>query len=187
MEIASSKFEPKEYARAWRTANRESQNAYKRTYYQENRERIRAKARAWYQENKERIAAKRRVNYEATLEKERSQQRKWSAKKPRWWALIGSARARAKKAGLPFDLDHEWAEKRWTGRCELTGIEFSAKQPGGPGMFSPSIDRIVPERGYVKDNCRFILHAVNSFRQNGTDAQMVEIAKALIANAGAVK
>lgn len=49
-------------------------------------------------------------------------------------------------------------------------------------MFSPSIDRIVPDRGYVPGNIRFVLHAVNSMKNDGTDADMVMIARAIVTN-----
>lgn len=103
-----------------------------------------------------------------------------------WWVLVTTAKARAKKIGVPFDLDHEWASVRWTGQCELSGISFvQESQSSGCGFsrfLSPSIDRIVPEIGYVKSNCRFILCRLNSFRSNGTDQQLMFIAKALVAH-----
>jgi hypothetical protein len=94
------------------------------------------------------------------------------------------AKGRSKKKAIPFDLTNEWAESIWTGKCALTGIEFVLGQRGhGPKRLSPSIDRIEPAKGYVPDNCRFILHAVNALKQDGTDAEMMEIARAIVQNA----
>lgn len=74
----------------------------------------------------------------------------------------------------------EWAEKRWTGKCEITGLPFILSTQRNPYLFSPSLDKIVPSLGYVPDNCRFILHAVNALKGAGTDEQMLEIAKAIV-------
>lgn len=76
-------------------------------------------------------------------------------------------------------LTNEWAEQRWTGKCELSRLEF-VLQTGKLSALSPSIDRIDSAKGYTPDNCRIICWALNRFRGNGTDAEMLVIAKALI-------
>jgi hypothetical protein len=99
-----------------------------------------------------------------------------------WTVLVHCARTRAKKAGLPFDIDYPWAEARWDGRCEITGLEFRPNRGHGcgPAPFSPSIDRIIPALGYTKGNCRFILHALNALKGAGTDEDAIAIAKAFV-------
>lgn len=99
-----------------------------------------------------------------------------------WSQSLYSCMMRAKKNGIPFDLTVEWAEKNWTGFCSLTGIKFEQRQDGntGPLPRSASIDKIDPHKGYVQDNCRFILHCVNSFKGTMTDEEMINIAKFLI-------
>jgi hypothetical protein len=52
----------------------------------------------------------------------------------------------------------------------------------GPSPYSVSIDRIKHHVGYYPHNCRFVLHAVNTMRGSGTDAEMNLIARALINN-----
>ncbi|MGH7971285.1 MAG: hypothetical protein ACREIC_21410, partial [Limisphaerales bacterium] len=98
-----------------------------------------------------------------------------------WKKFLRSAEHRATKKRVPFALSFEWVRKHWTGRCELTGLEFILGQRGaGPKAFSPSIDRIKPELGYVDDNCRFVLWAVNAFKAEGDDEQMLRLARALL-------
>jgi hypothetical protein len=101
-----------------------------------------------------------------------------------WHTLLASAKVRAAKKGLAFDLTTEWAEARWTGCCELTGIEFrSSRGRQGIGMYAASLDRIDSSRGYTQDNCRFVLGAVNMMKSIGTDADVISIAQAIVRNA----
>lgn len=96
--------------------------------------------------------------------------------------MVKGAEARAKKAGIAFDLTPEWAEKKWTGRCELTDIPFVVGLRGcGGKLFSPSIDRIIPALGYTQGNCRFVLFCVNIFKFDGSDDDIYRVAEALLA------
>ena len=101
-----------------------------------------------------------------------------------WIQLIRSAKDRARLKRIAFDLTDEWGEARWTGRCEVTGIEFDLSAPtrNGPRLFGPSVDRIDSSKSYTMDNCRIVLLAVNAFKNDGTDEDMYLIANALIAN-----
>lgn len=97
-----------------------------------------------------------------------------------WKSLVNGARTRSRASGIECNIDHEWAAARYTGRCELTGLEFRPNRGHGcgPAPFSPSIDRINPALGYTKGNCRFILHALNALKGAGTDADMERIIRA---------
>ncbi len=95
-----------------------------------------------------------------------------------WKLSLGSARHRAKKAGIPFDLTNEWAEARWTGQCEATGIPFEMGRKN-VGMLSPTLDRLDPQKGYTKGNCWFIIWGLNAWKTNGAWREVVMIAHAL--------
>lgn len=86
------------------------------------------------------------------------------------------------KKGVPYDLDAEYLAGLWTGRCSITGIEFSAGPGMGPKFFSPSLDRIDPKLGYVRGNVRIILWAVNALKYDGTDSDMLRVAVAIVEN-----
>ena len=79
---------------------------------------------------------------------------------------ISGAKVRAAKKGLGFDIDIDWLLERAEKNgfcCELTGIEFFCGRFGLPihRAFSPSLDRIDNRLGYVKNNVRIVLLAVN--------------------------
>ena|SRR4249920_3109108 len=107
-----------------------------------------------------------------------------------WYVQFLGARDRARKNGIDFTLTHDWAKRTYTGFCSLTGLPFIVRsiedrlggKPGG-GTYSPSIDRINPLEGYIEENCRWVLHSVNNFKGSMSDAEMITIARALIARA----
>ena len=103
-------------------------------------------------------------------------------KKEPWKVLFYNAQQRARKKGLPFDLTKEWLKERWTGHCELTGLKFRVGKERVKGTYSASIDKIVPEKGYVKNNCRIILMGINALKGIDSDKDMYKIAKALVEN-----
>lgn len=145
---------------------REQRNAYNNKWYAKNKPRLLEYKRKWAEDNKE-----HRKAYVL----------KWRKKQPAWIDLLKYAADRAEVRGIAFDLTREWAEARWTGHCEMTGIPFQSQLGKGKhGPLSPSIDKIDQSKGYTQSNCRFILMAVNSFRGSGSDAQMYVIAEALL-------
>lgn len=123
--------------------------------------------------------------YKLAHEKNRERDNAWSRRRYRrtraktpWKPLLEMAKVRARQKGTPCNLTDFWAANRWTGKCEITGIAFelglTARSP-----YSPSIDQIKPGQGYTEDNSRFVLWAINSFKNVGTDEQMFQIAAAI--------
>jgi hypothetical protein len=145
--------------------------------YREKNRRLRLKNIEVYREKNRRRDLARKDRRSAELYKNR--------RLYPWIPLFRSAKARAAASGLPFSLTKEWLKNRWTGRCELTGIEFVIGEGiGGSTIYSPTIDKIIPALGYAPTNCRIVLKAVNLLKLNGTDEQMYAIAEALLANKG---
>jgi hypothetical protein len=149
--------------------DRGKRNAIKKARYEADPEFWRNKAKAWREANPD----------AARLIAEQAKHRYWE--KP-WIKMIIAAKGRAAKRGLAFDLTHEWGEKRWTGFCELTGLPFAPRYEANSSIFSPSLDKIIPARGYIQTNCRFVLFGVNNLKHDGTDEEMYLVAKALISN-----
>jgi hypothetical protein len=136
------------------------------------------RSREWFAKNKDRAKAYHKVYAPAYYQKKRAES--WPTQP--WLSLVKSAQARAKKFNLAFDLDESWATARWTGRCEVSLLPFAepAQRTGyARRNFFPSIDKIDPIGGYTKDNCRFVIWAVNSLKRDGPDEEMYIIAEAI--------
>ena len=88
--------------------------------------------------------------------------------------LLQSARRRAMSKSLDFDLDKEWVEMNMSRKCALSNIPFSSFK-GEATIYSPSIDRINPNLGYTKSNCRMVLWGLNAFKGISGDADMLHI------------
>lgn len=95
--------------------------------------------------------------------------------------LVGDARRRARDSDLPFDLDPAWArEILEEGVCQATGLPFDFDEQWG--AYAPSIDKLDPERGYLKDNCRIVLWFYNRAKGAHPEEEAQELFKE-IANA----
>jgi hypothetical protein len=133
---------------------------------------------AYRAKHPDRVKAQKAKAWAKHAERFKEVQRRYKLRKP-WAHMLAKARIRARGAGLAFELTHEWAKARWTGHCEVTGIPFTM-WVGTTVATSPSLDRIDPSRGYVDGNCRFVLWAVNRFKGDGSDAEMLAIARELV-------
>lgn len=86
------------------------------------------------------------------------------------------AKRRAKKAGLPFDI--EPSDIRIPSHCPALGIpiEILSKHPD----YSATLDRIINERGYVKGNVAVISRRANRIKNSATVQELTRITRWLI-------
>lgn len=90
--------------------------------------------------------------------------------------LIREAKYRAKRAGIPFDLQPE--DVVIPARCPALGIRLSF---GGGNTYaarsnSPSLDRIDHAKGYVKGNVIVVSNLANGIRQRATPTDIALVA-----------
>lgn len=90
--------------------------------------------------------------------------------------LLRNAKARAKKNGFPctITLDDIFIPEL----CPLLGIPLIPAD-GAPTDCSPSLDRIIPERGYVPENIMVISYRANTIKQNATPQELTTLARNL--------
>lgn len=86
--------------------------------------------------------------------------------------LINHARARAKKNGLPFNItidDISFGET-----CPVLGIPFVFGKDK-PSHQSPTLDKLIPTRGYVRGNVCVISHRANWIKNNATLGELKKL------------
>lgn len=96
--------------------------------------------------------------------------------------MIGAAKQRAKRAGVPFNLTE--ADIIIPRFCPVFGVKLEqALGSKGPGPNSPSLDRRVPEDGYVPGNVVVISNRANRAKSDLTVEELVALADFYRSNA----
>lgn len=89
--------------------------------------------------------------------------------------MLQNARVRAREAGLPFTITKE--DLVIPSNCPILGIPlFPARGRRGGGDNSPSLDKIIPERGYVPGNIIIISNRANRLKSDATMEELRDIA-----------
>jgi len=104
----------------------------------------------------------------------RHRSRDWARKNPER-NLCWSAKSRAKRLGIPFDLTPE--DIFIPDFCPVFGIKMQRSEKSvGHYLESPTLDRIVPELGYVRGNIAVISGKANLIKNFGTAEEHERIA-----------
>lgn len=134
-----------------------------------NKEKVREHGRKYYAKNKDRLLA--------------NSKKYQSLPRGRAGKLVSSAKKRAEKYGVGFDLTREWAQRILeAGVCQITGLEFDMVRTGSGcrNPMSPSIDRVKAGGDYTQDNCRVILTGLNFALNEWGEKTYREIAEAYL-------
>ena len=92
-------------------------------------------------------------------------------------SLLRSAKQRAKADNLPFNLDLDFLLSIYTEVCPALNIKMSwCEIKKGNRDQSPSIDRIVPEWGYIKGNVVFLSRLANAIKSDATERELYAVA-----------
>ena len=93
---------------------------------------------------------------------------------------LSSAKVRAKKKQINFNLDYEYLESISTTKCPVFNVDLmyysSTNGSGYPNPHAASLDRVIPELGYVKGNVVFISQWANTVKSNATEIQLYAVA-----------
>lgn len=89
--------------------------------------------------------------------------------------MLSNARARAAKAGVPFDIVRD--DIIIPSHCPVLGIELVRRtgRKGGADC-SPSLDRIVPTLGYVPGNIVVVSRRANRIKTDATTEELEAVA-----------
>lgn len=137
----------------------------------------------WYERNKE-------EQYRRNKESKASNPDKWKK-----WArdsyhrrkndpdkilsfLLKDPRVRAKKKGLPYNIEPEDLLPL-PDVCPVFGVPFDKSR-----RYSRSLDRIIPDVGYVKGTIQIISQLANAMKWDSTSEERVAFAKWVLASEG---
>ena len=98
--------------------------------------------------------------------------------------LLRGLRQRAKEFDVPCDVDLQYLIKIFPkdGRCPIFrtkfpwGLDFISETDGMKERTSPSVDRIVPKKGYVKGNVAIISIKANGIKTDATPDEIIKVA-----------
>lgn len=90
---------------------------------------------------------------------------------------LANIRSKCKREGIPFNLDLEYVKSLLTANCPVfdTPLVFGLKGKQNKRI-SASIDRVIPELGYVKGNVVFISKIANTIKQDVTEQELYAVA-----------
>lgn len=138
---------------------------------EKNPEKISARGKRYYAKHKKRIIERQKKYYEDNKETIRSYQAQLRRDKPEN-TLFRHAKERAARRGILFSITKK--DIFVPAACPLLEIPIFV---GNNKLCdnSPTIDRIVPNLGYVKNNIRVISYKANRIKNNATfeEFQMV--------------
>ena len=90
--------------------------------------------------------------------------------------LLSGARIRARAKGLPFNITkRDIVIPKF---CPMLGIELKRGKGVACGS-SPTLDKIIPEKGYVRGNIWVISHRANMIKNNATSEEIIRVGVAL--------
>ena len=119
-------------------------------------------------------------SYTALTRSMHSYQRYRKTKRGHLSRFLANLKARARRKGLPVDVDLDYLESIATDECPVFKEPFVWGQAGDnmhtPNPNGPSLDRVIPELGYVRGNLVFISHRANSIKQNVTELELYMVA-----------
>ena len=141
--------------------NREERLQYQKEWYQKNRTRVRKSQKEYTAKTHEKCPVTYRRN-----------------------RMLINARYRARKMSLPFSLTIDDIPENT--HCPALGIElnYTVGTAAGVRFDAPSLDRIVPELGYVPGNVEVISARANTIKHNATAEEIIAVGNWVKKNVG---
>jgi hypothetical protein len=93
--------------------------------------------------------------------------------------MLWAAKTRANKKGLPFNITEE--DIIIPTHCPILNIPLQTHTPRGKiRKESISLDRIIPELGYIKGNIEVISFLANTMKSNATPELLILFSKEML-------
>ena len=134
----------------------------RREEYLRNREKYLETNKQWRDNN---LEAKRKMSRDYYYKDKDSNPTKY---------LLAYAKLRSKQKNIPFDLTID--DIIIPEVCPIMGTKFDRADK----KTAPSIDRIVPELGYIKGNIQVISTLANQMKWNSTKEELIQFCKGVL-------
>ncbi len=92
--------------------------------------------------------------------------------------MLATAQKRAKKGGFPCTITID--DILLPTHCPLLGIQLTARSTINDKNAAYSLDKIIPELGYVPGNVTVMSFKANAMKQDATPEQLLFFAKAIL-------
>lgn len=90
---------------------------------------------------------------------------------------LKAIKSKCKLEGIPYNIDVPYMVSIAPTHCPVLGVNLGWCRRGKKQDNSPSIDRIIPELGYVRGNVQYLSDLANRMKQDATPEQLVAFAK----------
>lgn len=91
-------------------------------------------------------------------------------------SYIITKKSECKQKNIEFNLTEEYLRNIWTGICPISRVQLSPnKGKGSHHITSSHLDRINPNKGYVKGNVCWISGRMNRIKYNATIEELENI------------
>jgi len=136
--------------------------------YWKNPEKYIALSKQWREDNVEKVKDYRVQYYQEHKEEYELNILKYK---------LSSAKRRAKINNLPFNITEQDIKDVWPidNKCPALDIEFIIGGFDTMNYDSPSLDRIIPNKGYVKSNIQIVSALANAIMSNATPEQVIKV------------
>ncbi len=95
-----------------------------------------------------------------------------------WFNMYRRAKDRAVKKGVPFNITAQYIKSIWpdNNRCPVLDVPLRVSK-GQPSDTSPSLDRIVPKKGYVRGNVIIVCNKANTIKSDASPKEIWRVFK----------
>ena len=177
LEEARKKEHRQQYQKAYRAANKDKIREYQVNYKEKacqnrvkNQDKIRQRGRAYYRLNRDRLLEQANNRIRKARAIVANDPLSW--KEYRLSKLLPAIRGRAKKKNLDFNLTLDYLLSIATDHCPVDGLpmhwEVDTVPGGRQSPRRPSVDRLIPSRGYVQGNVQVICLQYNVWKRDMT-------------------
>jgi len=89
------------------------------------------------------------------------------------WAI----KTRAVANNIPYDIDADYLMSIYTDTCPILGVVFARRNGRGDNSpNSPTVDRIIPAKGYVRGNVMIISRRANNIKSDAAAEEVMKVA-----------